>query len=106
MEIRCRKLDCTYNNGCSCRADKVDVFRCAVCGTYKSSPRKREQLKDSPNIFELAEELVPSKTLDVPLTCSAGLCLFNRSGYCRANGISVIDNPDRNRADCATYIEK
>jgi hypothetical protein len=49
---------------------------------------------------------VPGKTRNVPLICNAGRCLFNRSGYCRANGISVIDNSDRKMADCATFIEK
>jgi hypothetical protein len=105
MEIRCKKMDCTFNNGCSCQAREVSVFRCARCGTYKSNPSKRELLRGNPDIFELADDLVPSKTKDVPLCCQAGACLFNRGGYCRANGISVIDN-DGSRADCATFIEK
>jgi hypothetical protein len=99
-------MDCQYNNGCSCRAESVCVFRCAACGTYKSNPGKRELLKGNPDIFELAEELVPVKIKNVPLSCRAGLCLFNRAGYCRANGISVTDNPGRRRADCATFIER
>lgn len=99
-------MDCQYNNGCSCRAAEVTVFRCAACGTYKSDPDKRKLLKGNPDVFELAEDLVPGKTRNVPLICNAGRCLFNRSGYCRANGISVIDNSDRKMADCATFIEK
>jgi hypothetical protein len=99
-------MDCHYNNGCSCKANEVNVFRCGSCGTYKSNPQKREQLNGDPDVFELAQDLVPSRTKDVPLSCRAGACLFNRSGFCRANGISIIDNTERNRADCATMIEK
>jgi hypothetical protein len=105
MEIRCKKMDCTFNNGCSCRADEVCIFRRGGCGTYKGNPAKRELLRGNPDIFELADELVPSRTKDVPLVCRAGVCLFNRGGYCRANGITVIDNETRS-ADCATFIEK
>lgn len=106
MNIRCRKVDCIYNKSATCHAEDVTVFRCAACGTYKEDRDKKKMLKDNPAIFELAEELTPTIPNNIPLSCRAGICLFNRSGRCTANGIAVIDNDERGRADCATFIER
>lgn len=106
MEIRCRKNDCHFNNGCSCNASSVNIYRCGTCGAYECDSVKRDKINKDPNFFELASELVPGNTNNVPLTCKAGLCLFNRAGSCRANGISVVDDDSHNLAGCATFIER
>ena len=106
MNIRCRKVDCVHNKSATCTAPDVTVFRCAACGTYKEDQAKKKMLKSDPSIFELAEELAPTIPNNVPLSCAAGICLFNCGGRCNANGIAVINNDERKRADCATFIER
>ena len=106
MNIRCRKTDCIYNRSATCGAPEITVFRCATCGTYTQDKEKAKIIKDNPSIFELAEEILPSIPNNVPLKCGAGMCLFNRRGRCSANGIAVINNDGRRRADCATFIER
>jgi len=43
---------------------------------------------------------------NVPLRCTAANCLYNRDCHCGANGIAVVENDQKNQADCATYIER
>jgi hypothetical protein len=106
MEIRCRKTDCHFNNGCSCNAKKINIYRCGTCGSYECDEEKKEKIKNNPNFFEFAEELTPANTNNVPLTCKAAICLFNHTGICRANGISIVDDDGHNLAECATFIER
>jgi len=60
------------------------------------------------NIFEVAEELVSKNIKDVPLACLARNCLYNKTGKCCANGITVIDSEtaEYEEAECATFIQK
>lgn len=113
MEIRCRKGDCAYNTGCSCSAKCVEVDKAADCKTYHRDELKKSLIIENGNLFEISEELVAKNLRNVPLTCRATNCLYNRGRLCHANGISIIDDfrgdPDGGTetcAPCATYIER
>ena len=104
MEIRCRKGDCAYNNGCSCNAKAIDVTRGIACETYIKDELKKSLIIQNGNLFEVSEELVARNLRNVHLKCMAKGCLYNQDTKCQANGISVIDNEDD--AECATFIAK
>ena len=98
MNIRCRKINCKFNHAGTCHAHQVWVCRGAVCETYQKDDEKTD--------LELASELAPTIPNNVPLRCTAATCLYNRDCRCGANGIAVIDNENKNQADCATFIER
>lgn len=98
MNIRCRKINCKFNHVGTCHAHEVRVCRGANCETYQKDPHKTD--------VELASELAPTMPNNVPLRCTAGACLYNHDCRCAANGIAVVDNEQKNQADCATFIER
>ena len=98
MNIRCRKINCKFNHAGTCHAHEVRVCRGAVCETYQKDVSKIN--------VELASELAPTKPNNVPLSCTVGACLYNHDCRCAANGIAVVDNEEKNQADCATFIER
>lgn len=98
MNIRCRKINCKFNQAGTCHAHAVRVCRGAICETYQKDQNKAD--------VELASELAPTKPNNVPLRCTAGTCLYNHDCRCAANGIAVVDNEEKNQADCATFIER
>jgi len=104
MEIRCKKTDCSYNTGASCSAERITVSNGADCETYQSDDLKQSLIIQNGNLFEISEELSVRNMRDVPLSCRARNCLFNRQSQCYANSITVIDDDDD--AGCATYIER
>ncbi|MCL2570152.1 MAG: DUF1540 domain-containing protein [Firmicutes bacterium] len=104
MEIRCKKTDCAYNTGASCSAESIMVGGYADCETYSPDELKKSLIIKNGNLFEISEELVAKNTRNVPLSCRAKHCLFNRQSKCYANGITVIDDEDD--AGCATFIER
>ena len=109
MEIRCRKGDCSYNNGCSCTAKEIEVTRDACCSTYMADSVKQTLIIENGNLFEVSEELVAKNLRNVGLVCRATDCLYNRGRLCHANGISIIDETPETTSEtapCATYIER
>jgi len=110
MEIRCRKGDCTHNTGSSCRAKSVNICKdTAECETFKKDDIKEKIIIENGNIFEVADELKAINTRNVPLTCDATDCLFNKKENCIANGIVVVDDEESDNegcsACCATFCE-
>jgi len=104
MEIRCRKGDCTHNNGCSCLAKLVSVGKEGDCESYMCDELKQSLIIENGNLFEISQELVARHLRDVALTCRARTCIYNREQKCCANGIAVID--EDTDAQCATFIER
>lgn len=98
MNIRCRKMDCEFNQAGTCHASKIGVGRSANCETYRVDKSKKD--------LEMAEELAPTIPNNVPLRCQAQGCLYNHQCRCCANGIAVIADEHHNQADCATFIER
>lgn len=105
MDIKCRKTSCKYNNAYTCSAKNVDISCAVECKTFEpDTTRKAEDF--SRNMFEAdTENYSNSRHIkNVSLFCLAGNCLFNCSGKCKANGITVLDD-DKSCALCGTFIK-
>lgn len=103
MEIRCKKENCKHNTGCSCAAGGIEIDRATHCDSYACNPLKDELIQRNGNIFEVAEDLVPTNLKRVPLVCAAKACIYNKDAHCQASGITVVD--DETHADCASFCE-
>ena len=109
MEIRCKKGDCEYNTGCSCKAKSVHIERgTAACETYNKDLERENIIIENGNIFEVSKDMAAKNTNNVPLECAARKCLYNRDEKCIANGITIIDGESSSSdqdAACATFVE-
>ena len=106
MDIKCRKTSCKYNNAYTCVAKGIDVSAGVECETFEADiTRSAEDY--SKNMFEAdVENYSNSRHIkNVELFCQAGNCLFNCSGECRANGITVLDERE-GCAICGTFIKQ
>lgn len=106
MDIKCRKTSCKYNNAYTCIAKGVNITDGVACQTFEADNTKKA--KDySKNMFEADTETYANSRhiKDVKLFCEAGFCLFNNSGYCNANGITVLDEGEGSTA-CGTFIKE
>jgi len=111
MEIRCRKTDCSYNTGASCKAAKINVAN-GCCQTYAKNDLKQALIIENGNLFEISEELVAKNVRNVPLSCQQKNCLYHRKDCsCSAHGITVIDGELEDgdtvcskNAECATFV--
>ena len=105
MDLKCKKLNCKYNNACACMSKGIIIKRSCECGTFEQDcVRDEKQHQDiSKNMFEVAPEIHPlKKKKNVSIECKAE-CLFNNDGVCKANGISVMNG--KNSGVCITNIE-
>lgn len=105
MDLKCKKLNCKYNNLCACMSKAIKIARNCECATFELSdkvePKQRQDI--SKDMFEVAPEIHPfrhSKALSIE--CGAE-CLFNKDGICKANGISVMNG--KSAGVCITNIE-
>lgn len=112
MEIRCRKCDCVHNTGSSCRARSVRIHEhTAECDTFAHACGKTGATIEKGTLFSAAKSLPAKNTRNVPLTCAAKECLFNKREHCIANGICVVDDDSIRAMDaecgasCATFID-
>ena len=105
MDLKCKKLNCKYNNACACMSKGIIIKRSCECGTFEQDcVRDEKQHQDiSKNMFEVAPEIHPFRhNKNVSIECKAE-CLFNNDGVCKANGISVMNG--KNSGVCITNIE-
>ena len=103
MDIRCRKLNCKFNDHFTCRAKSIDVTRTAVCKSFVFDAEKPKE-DTTKQLFERTPKFAPmrdSKTIEIK--CNAK-CLMNHGGKCVANGITI--NQTRNKVYCQTFIKK
>ncbi|MCL2228986.1 MAG: DUF1540 domain-containing protein [Firmicutes bacterium] len=103
MEIRCEKQTCLHNTGCSCKAGSVQVDRSHHCCSFTESDLKQDLIENNGNIFSVAVGDEVQHVLNVPLSCTAKSCIYNKSDCCTASGISVTH--DEKTAECATYCK-
>jgi len=107
MDIKCKKCECKHNKSCCCCASIVKVGKGVDCETYEYSEQNAESLKQqtSENMFETSrlESRVANK--NVKIYCDAK-CLFNNSGICRANGITVLEKQQSHTPSCVTQIDE
>ena len=103
MDIRCRRLDCKFNDRYTCKAKSLDISKNAVCKMYQKDASK-PPVEKGVSIFERTPQFASqrdSKTMTI--RCQAN-CLLNHDGVCVANGRTVNDY--RGRAYCQTFIKK
>lgn len=106
MDLKCRKLDCKYNDNYKCEAKEIKVTQEIDCGTYeKCEHLEKEQMQDaSRNMFEKEPKVSAYRhNKKVEILCEAS-CLFNKSKDCVANGICI--NDCKSIPTCITYIKK
>lgn len=105
MDLKCKKMNCKFNDGCACMSKGIKVAHNCECATYKKAENIDEKQRQdiSRDMFEVAPEIHPFRhNRDISIECSAE-CLFNRDGICRSNGISVMNG--KHAGVCITNIE-
>lgn len=96
VDLKCKCGKCEFNKNCNCNARHIIITKTSTCATY--TPTKDNSKAEFSD--EIAQPLVrPS----VEVLCESK-CLFNKSGKCLANGISVLR--EDNSAECGTYLPK
>ena len=94
FDLKCKRMNCKYNENCNCKAGKIDVSSSTACTTYIDTGVKKNQ----------SDEIVQAPTRkNTNVSCHAP-CLFNDQCNCKANGISVMTNDFR--PECCTYMPK
>ena len=105
MDLKCKKMNCKFNNSCACISKAININKLCECATFeKSNNLDKKQHQDiSRDMFEVAPEIHPFRhNKNLSIECSAE-CLFNEHGICKANGISVMNG--KNSGVCITNIE-
>ena len=105
MDLKCKKLNCKFNDKCACMSKGITVDKNCECATFeKSQDLEKVQRQDiSRNMFEVAPEIHPFRhNREISIECGAE-CLFNKDGFCKSNGISVMNG--KNSGVCITNIE-
>ncbi len=106
MDLKCKKLNCKNNDRYSCMKDCIRVGSDSSCNSFEVAEDVAERNKKdaSRDMFETAPDYHPFRLKrNVDIECGAD-CLFNTSGKCKANGISVCSCS--NDAICTTFIKK
>ena len=93
IDLKCKCGKCEFNENCNCKANAIQITSSSRCATYTPSA-------DNSKADEIAQPLVRQS---VEILCDAK-CLFNKSGKCLANGISILR--EDNSAECGTYLPK
>lgn len=105
MDLKCKKMDCKFNDCCACMSKGIKIKKSCECGTFEPCADKKEcQRQDiSKDMFEVAPDIHPFRhNKNMSIECSAE-CLFNKDGICKANGISVMNG--NKSGVCITNIE-
>lgn len=106
MDLKCKKLDCVYNDKFSCKAKGINVKHNLNCSTYEKNINLTEEQKQnvSKTMFEIAPEYHAFRhNKDVKISCEAKNCLFNKCGDCCSNGITI--QRGNQKAYCSTAIK-
>ncbi len=103
MDIRCRKLNCKFNDHFTCRAKSLSVTKTAICKTYVYGSEKKE-IDTTKNLFEKTPYFAPMRdSKAVEIKCNAK-CIMNHEGVCVANGITMNDY--KLKPCCLTFLEE
>ena len=93
FDLKCKRMNCKFNEDCNCTAKNVDVDKATDCTTYQDVGYKKE--KD--------EIKQPPYRKNTSVSCKAR-CIFNDHTVCKANGISVMT--DDFKPKCCTFLPK
>ncbi len=107
MDLKCRQLNCEYNDKFCCTRKGILVNKQNICSDFcKCKQLKPDQKQDvSKTMFEKEPQIHPYRhNKKVIIECKAP-CLFNECGSCKANGICVEECPSAT-AECITYMPK
>ena len=93
MDLKCKKLDCKYNNKFSCTREGILVGKDCLCKDFdKEESLAAEQKQDvSKDMFEKEPKIYPYRhNKKICIQCKAP-CIFNKEGICKSNGITIMD---------------
>lgn len=103
MDIRCRKLNCSFNDCSCCKRHGIKISDGITCESYELDETKKGE-PISKTMFEKKPKIAPFKHCQkFNIDCHAD-CLFNKSNKCTANGITVLD--EQKNAPCGTFFKK
>lgn len=102
MDIRCRKLNCKYNDRFTCRARSLFVNQKGNCNVYEKTDKQVEDTSKS--LFSKVPEYAPQRDVkNFKIECGAP-CILNHGGRCIANGITI--NDWKECPVCMTIVKK
>lgn len=98
-DLKCGLIGCRHNRGYCCCSKQIEVDAKADCLTYSPDDNKRAAA------FEAGDDFVKADySVDTCVTCGAD-CVFNKSGRCVSNGITVMNEGGPTPA-CLTFIKE
>lgn len=97
--LKCGLTACKHNEGYCCCAKEIEVDKGTDCTTYCPDENKHVSMFEAAGDFAKADYSV-----DTRVSCEAD-CVFNKSGKCVSNGITVMNEGSQN-AVCLTYIKQ
>lgn len=104
MDIRCRKLECKFNDRFTCRAKDIFVDRKVVCTKYEKDKTKSQVQDTTKHLFEKQPSVAPQREArTMKIGCSAN-CLFNHNGQCVSNGVTL--NSIDEKPYCISFLKK
>lgn len=104
MDLKCNKLNCVYNDNFACKSRSIDVADTTECLTYEKDEEKKTVQNVPDTMFETTPKVSPFRHKNkIGIYCEAD-CIFQKSNYCTANGITVL-NAQR-EGICGTFIKK
>ena len=102
MDIRCRKLDCKFNDRFTCRAKRLDVSQKGNCFVYEKTDKP--VIDTAKDLFSRVPEYAPQRDVKrFVIECKAN-CVLNKDGRCVANGITINDYKEV--PVCMTIVKK
>ncbi len=105
MDLKCRQLNCKYNDKFCCTRKGILISKQNICSDYeKYEELPADQKQDvSKTMFEKEPKIHPYRhNKKVKIDCKSP-CLFNEGGTCKANGICVEECPSTT-AVCITHM--
>lgn len=105
MDLKCRQLNCKYNNTYCCTRKGILVNTQNVCSDFNlnPTPSKKQQQDASKDMFKKEPKIHPYRhNKKINISCKSN-CLFNEGGTCMANGICV-EECKKQKATCITHI--
>ena len=98
-DLKCGLTACKHNEGYCCCAKEIEVDKGTDC--TPSCPDENKHV----SMFEAAGDFAKADySVDTRVSCEAD-CVFNKSGKCVSNGITVMNEGSQN-AVCLTYIKQ
>lgn len=108
----CEAVDCIYNNSQTCSANVIQVNytrQDTYCDTYtKDGSFVTDQAGKMPQPADIGPDAeFGAEMTDGPrISCTASMCVYNKSFRCKARGVEIDDPHDSNICNCNTFRTK